>query len=173
MDSDIRLARAALVALSGSVGASPALLERGISFLPENRPLTRPKAERYLAAMEKPLVCAAFSWANQLWIGTWHVPVLPEFVDEIVAFVRESFSNRQASADVVADVAITCDGGGLAELTYSEYELWLRQYRFPLASVSLTPTESSETELYRFVARVSTPATQAWLSGGEVRPDAP
>jgi hypothetical protein len=138
-------ARATLVVLRATLTgqAAPALREDAVLVLPDLQLMTYGDVETFLAEIEKPVSCVAVPNRDRLTFGCWPWKSPgDEFFFDLLEISQAVLRERRSAGK--PREALVRGAQKQVRLTFPQYEQWLKDYRFPLASINVRVPESGE-----------------------------
>lgn len=162
------LARATLVAFYAMVGLTPDFANAAPYWLPDLEPINADEALRRLAAMKPVVTCAPFPTGREIAIGAWEEQPLNKFKDEVLELMLQDIAVRTPRFSR-EDYKVTVRGeaeGDVAELTWPQYEQWMREFQPIAPSMTLKVVISPlDADPPHFVVTIGPPVPEGWLTG--------
>ena len=167
-DDRLPLARATLVAFYAMVGLAADFAHAAPYWLPDLEPITVEEALRRLAALRPVVTCAPFPTGRDIAIGAWEGQPLNKFKDEVLDLMLQDIRVRTPRFSR-EDYKVTVRGeaeGDVADLTWPQYEQWMREFQ-PIApgvtmKVVISPLDEHAPH---FVVTIAPPVPEGWLTG--------
>jgi len=158
-DSELTIARAALLGLRATLSDASRVKAETIYLLPDMRPMSPEAACDLLARLLKPVTAVAIRRGSAMYFGTWpyngsdRTDILRLFEEEIA----EARSLNARHSERFAHVLLRTEQEDFA-LSFGECQQLLREYFFPLATVHLEVAKVAEHDRARLILRIGPPA---------------